>query len=130
MVEDVSLIRHVGPTLESFLHCLDALLVLLEGEVSDTLLVKNLRVSIVVLQRLFQVVDGGLIHLHIEVALGTVAKEFNVVRLSLNSLVKMVYSFIEVAQGVVAATKSIVDGWILVVPFALLEVFNSFTDEA
>ena len=47
MIENVSFVSHEGSALEGSLHRLDTLLILLEAEISDSTLVKYLRVLIV-----------------------------------------------------------------------------------
>lgn len=109
MVEDVSFVGHERLGHEGLLHGCDALFVFFEGEVCDSLLVENLRVARVLNQCRVEVIDGCLVHVHIEVALGTVLQELDVGRLRTDRLIKVVDSLVEVLKGVVAAAKTIVD---------------------
>ena len=72
MIEDICLVGHERLVPQGHLHCRDALLVLFESEVGDSLFVEDLRVSLISSESSFQIIDRELILFHIKVALSSI----------------------------------------------------------
>ena len=129
VVVDVCLVCHVGLLCQGPLHCLDASLVLLESEVGDALLVEHLRVFGVDSESSIEIFNRQLVLLHIEVALCAVFQKLHIVLLRVNRFVEVFNGLVELAQGVVAAAESIVDGRVGAVALALREGFDGLVDQ-
>ena len=130
MVVNVGFIGHIGLLLQCPLHRLDAPLVLFEREVGNALLVEDLRVFVVDGQGPIQVIDGQLVLHHVKVALGAIFQKFDIRSLRVDSFIEMLDRLVEVFQGVVAATESIVDSWILFYQLTFLEVLDGLANQA
>ena len=109
MIVRVSQVRHVWIVHEATFQEADAVLELLVRVVRKAKLVKNLRVSIIMLQGLGQVRDGLVKQVLIVEALGAMRQEFGVLRAVLDGLLVVLNSPMVVAESVVSSTKAILD---------------------
>ena len=101
MVVNVSLISHKWIVLQGSLHCLDALLVLLVGEICQSKFIQNLSVFVVYVKSSVKVFNRILEHPHVIVTLSSILEELNVLWLQTDGLIEMVNSFFELAHHVV-----------------------------
>ena len=115
MVKYVSFICHVGFVTKSFFERLNALFILFELVVCQTLLVEHLGIFRVGLKSSVEVGYCALILGHVEVTLSTVLEELDIgsVFAQTNGLVILLDSLGVVSQCVVALAKAIENCWVL-----------------
>jgi hypothetical protein len=131
MVVDISFISQIGFVLKSIFQSTHTLFVFVESIKRKPQFIKNLCIILIHGQSLLQVSDGFNVLLEIIEALGPVHQEIRVFRLLLYCQVEKGKSLVEILQGMVATSLTVIDSSIflrvILLEFqALFEVINGF----